>query len=452
MAAEGESSTQARISTELQPALSGATGFPALPLDETESRNPALQKLFHDFFVKLIDRLHMIVVPPKSGYSSWLVERRNELFSNGTVRRLDCLNYLGATHTYFSIRSRVEVKDDPASLTLHNSLIKTLRDVLANYRPAKDADRVISVIFTLVIESLNADPSRRSSTLQAHREAMIKIVDSRGGLHHFGNAIPFTMNLDRVLATQLGKTPLYTTWESVNLPIQRAHLYPAIYGSFFDIDDRCNEIDPEILSYCTEVDRAIEILEGEDWHYNGDPKTTSPTPEIFFLYYFRDRLIGKFAHLNARTFSHTSRDRAILLAAKVVEYLVLLDNYIAAISIVTANRLIEVLNAQDLTETWKGWEDVLQWIMSALGCMPTFWAGQAACDDIWRKVLRWSNGVGEGFEWLGESRAKQRQNSLRFVWSKTRLDEPFEEACVRLWSRESSTGMSIRPLTTRMKT
>lgn len=79
---------------------------------------------------------------------------------------------------------------------------------------------------------------------------------------------------------------------------------------------------------------------------------------------------GQFAHLNARFANANSREQCILLATKVVEYLALMDNYIAAISVTLAGRLRKILSKHDIVVVWQGWEDVLMWITLVLVCVP----------------------------------------------------------------------------------
>lgn len=417
-------------SGEVQPTIAKAAGFPPLPLDEFEQKNPILRQLFHDFFVKLIDRVLAIIMPPFSGYPAWLKQRHKELFQGGLNSQLDCLNCLGAAHAYFSIRSATELPSaNSIGIIINNDLMKQLRDMLENYDATKDADRVLSIIYTLVLEDLNTTRAQTGQTsLLAHRTAMKRVIESRGGLHNMGYFTSLAVSLDRLIAMQIGQAPLYSTWENQTLNIQRVPLYPVAYGTFFMTEHERNQINLDITTYCAEVCRAIEILEGEDWHFDG--KIRDSTPEIFYLYYLRERVANKFAHLNARFVNENTRDRCILLAAKIVEYIVLMDDYIAATTLLVANRLRNLINQQDLGKTWKGWEDVFLWVIFVLACMPEYWAEKEWALSICFGTLQRTYGR----HWPTEWERGQQQNIKRFVWSTSRLDTTFQRTCAKLQS------------------
>ena len=226
--------------------------------------------------------------------------------------------------------------------------------------------------------------------------------------------------------------PLYSTWASFTLPIQRAALYPAVYGSFFSNNDnysRAEEIDKDICKYCADVCRAIEVLEGENWTFKEE--TTSPySAEVFYLFYLRDRVNGRFAHLNARFADARSRELCVLLATKIVEYILFMDNYIAAIPASLAMRLQIILDGHDLNIVWQGWEDVLMWIVFVLTCMPNDWPGREWSIELGRRMLRHMDSSKK--DEMQETCKELVLNQLkRFVWS-MRFDEDFLIACTDL--------------------
>lgn len=422
-------SVRSTSSDSLQPTIAKGGGFPTLPWTGSEQSDPILRQLFHDFFVKLATRLLKIIVPPSSGYSEWLRNRHQELFQYGTSSKLNCINFVGAMHAYNAIRSSSgPTFGDPIGIMIHNDLMKHLRDSLERYEAERDAEHVLSAIYTLVLEDLSTTESQiGQSSLLGHRAAMERIIDSRGGLHNMGVNTSLAVSLDRLIAIQVGQPPKYCTWQSATLTVQRASLHPAIYGEFFDAPLATQELDDNIIDFCNEVNRAIEILEGEQWKFDGE--TRELTSEIFYLYYLRDRVETRFTFLNARLISENNRDRCVLLAAKIVEYIVLMDDYIASTTLVAAHRLARLIKQQDIGKTWLGWEDVFQWIAFVLACIPDYftekeWALSTCFDSLQRSYgkQKWPAG------WQG----KELENLIRFVWSTDRLEDPFRATCAKL--------------------
>lgn len=422
-------SIRSTSSDSLQSTIAKGAGFPALPWPSSDQSDPVLRQLFHDFFAKLAIRLLKLIVPPFSGYSEWLRTRHQELFEYGTNVKLDCINFVGATHAYVAIRSPLGTAfGDPIGIMIHNDLMKHLRDTLEQYDAERDAEKVLSAIYTLVLEDLSTIESQTGqSSLLGHRAAMERIVASRGGLHNMGVSISLAVSLDRLIAIQVGQPPKYSTWESATLGVQRASLYPAIYGDFFNAPQEQQKLENSIVDFCHEVNRAIEILEGEEWHF--DAETKELTSEIFYLYYLRDRVETKFTFLNAKLISENTVDRCVLLAAKIVEYVVLMDDYVASTTLVVAYHLVKLIKQQDVGIMWHDMEDVFQWIVFVLACIPDYftekeWALSICVNSLQRSYGRrkWPNG------WQG----KQLENLMRFVWSADRLDDAFGETCAKL--------------------
>lgn len=415
----------------VQPAIIKGAGFPALPWTGSPQSDPVLRRLFHDFFVKLVNRILALVVPPFPGYTEWLRGHHQELFQNGTQVQLDCINFVGAAHAYVVARSRSgpdSTFTDPVGIKIHNDLMKNVRSTLQQYDAEKDAENVLSAIFTLVLEDICTSQSPTSqSTLLAHRAAMERIVASRGGLHNMKYSIGLTCALDRLIALQIGEAPRYSTWESATLAVQRAPLYAAVYGEFFETAEDGRNIDEDVLSYCNEVNRAIEILEGEKWKFSGEARES--TPEIFYLYYLRDRVETKFVFLNARSISEGTKDRCILLAAKIVQYMVLMDGYIASTTMLVSHQLRKIIQAQNIQEVWQGWENVFQWIIFVLACIPDYCAERPWAISLCLESLQRVYGLQD---WPTGWEDKQLENLVRFVWSLDRLDDAFKETCVRM--------------------
>ena len=301
--------------------------------------------------------------------------------------------------------------------------MRLLRDILNDYKPQSHAAQVLSIIFTVAIADLAAG---RPERLFAHRQAVNKVLDSCGGSHYILEAVPLAVQLDRVIAITTNLPPLCTTWASVTLPVQRAAFYPAIYGSFFTAgnDARVNLIDKDISNYCSDVCRAIEILEGENWSFIDEIPNTNSS-EIYYFYYLRERVAGQFAHLNARFASADSREQCVLLATKIIEYLLFMDNYVVAITVNLATRLQSILVKHDLAKVWQGWEDVLLWITFVLVCMPNQWSGRAWSIELCGQTYQHLYGAEWPDSWVWEKIALAEARS--FVWS-SRIDGALSDA------------------------
>ena len=402
-------------------------GFPELPIGDLDKEHPVLRKLFHQFFDRVVGKLHMLLLPPGPESRAWTSRRRQTLFNSAISSPVDCLNFMGAAHNYSTNSHVMDESSHTAGIIIQTKLMNLLRDMLDDYRPQDHAANVLSIIFTLANADLAAG---RSERLFAHRQALIRVVDSCGGLHNISSVMPLALQLDRVIAITNALPPLCTTWASATLPIQRAALYPAVYGSFFSAgkDARNSLVDRDISRYCAEVCRAIEILEGEKWTFSAE-STNMNSPEIFYFYYLRERVNGQFVHLNPRFANANSREHCILLATKIVDYFLLMDNYITAISVTLAQRLQNVLTRHNVVKVWQGWEDVLMWITLVLVCVTSPWNGRTWSLRLCRQTLQHVHGA-EGRDLLEWKQAALFQ-ARSFVWS-TKLDEVFSTACAGL--------------------
>ena len=310
--------------------------------------------------------------------------------------------------------------------------MEQLRALLDSYDPQRHAGAMITMMMALVVLDLHAG---RRDTLHAHKKALIQIIDLRGGLHMAGPAIPFAYNLDKMLATQLDQAPIYTSWASLVVPVQRASVYAERYGLRFRCTGRA-DLDEGVLQYSIETCRAIEILEGEGWEFSG--RRQPRTCEIDYLYFLRNRLIGKFAHLNARTLGEGSKSRCVLLATKIVEYTVLMDTYIQAIPMKVADDL-KVAVGSDGLEIWEGGMDVLLWTSFVLLCMPVSWKGKGWAAGLASRVLTRMASSWVDDDWFS-SRVLEVLRS--FVWSDTRFNDNYDLCWKMLVQRQVSRSSS----------
>ncbi len=140
------------------------------------------------------------------------------------------------------------------------------------------------------------------------------------------------------------------------------------YGAFFDAPSQ--ELPKILIDYCQDTCRAIELLEGQEIVFDPMKAKSAEPLDIHYFYYARSRLADEFIHLNAEFANRFDKARCILLATKIVDYLVLVDNYIITIPIFLAGRIWECLEAQDIAKEWSGIEDVLMWVLLVAACVP----------------------------------------------------------------------------------
>jgi len=165
--------------------LSQAGGFPDLPLDGLDQEYPKLRKLFYDFFDTVLHKLHVILVPPGPKSRSWKKQRQKQLFDTAIGSSVSCINLIGTAHNYIANTSSMDEIGQTAGVVIQSKLMKLLRDMLNDYKPQLHAQDVLSIIFTVAIADLAAG---RSERLLLHRQALIRVVNSCGGIHNVPQA------------------------------------------------------------------------------------------------------------------------------------------------------------------------------------------------------------------------------------------------------------------------
>lgn len=417
----GAASRSSTATPQIQKTIAKSAGFPVLPVKSAVS-NPTVQYLFHEFFNEQLGKLLKLIVIPFDGYEKWAGKRHEQLFENGIAKELDCLNFVGAAYMHILGHSlRTETQSAETGIMVHSEILKGLRTLLSDFDPARDIDRVLSIMYTLVMFGL-LEPDKSMTALLSHKKAMIRVVESCGGLHNCGHNMPLAISLDRLIAIVTETAPAFSKWELVKIPFQRAAKYPAVYGDFFVTDKGKKVLEENVLDYCIETCRAIEILEGEKWGFGSEP--TDASGEIYFLYYLRERISNQFVHLNARMTGESTVSRCVLLAAKLIEYFCLWNNYNTTLPFMIADRLVNLLDGQDLLAVWEDSQDVLKWILFGLACVSGYWKGRTRAVNLCRKTFN----VLHNGRWPEDWREEQRLLVNNFVWC-TKLDGAFISAC-----------------------
>ena len=148
----------------------------------------------------------------------------------------------------------------------------------------------------------------------------------------------------------------------------RPSRYKHKYGAFFEAPPP--QLPQVLVEYCQDTCRAIELLEGQGIVFDPAKARTAESVDTHYFYFVRSRLANEFIHLNAEFSNRFDKARCILLATKIVDYLVLVDNYIITIPIFLAGKIRECLEAQEVAMEWNGIEDVLMWVLWVAACVP----------------------------------------------------------------------------------
>ncbi|KAK5085722.1 hypothetical protein LTR05_005010 [Lithohypha guttulata] len=282
-------------------------------------------------------------------------------------------------------------------LHLQVELAKHLRLKLDEFNPA-DLDQLICIVLTMV---------------------MLEIMCSK-------KSVPYVLNTDRIIALYTGQPPLYCPWKDPALSPQRAARHPRSCGYFFEDKTRAAILDPDISWYCSATCRAIEILEGEDWHFQSGQMRDSS--ELWYFYFLRDQIVSNYAHLNARFWHDTSISRCVMLATKIVEYIVLVDNYIVTLPLFFADTLRDVLCAHELEKVWQDSSNILRWILFVLIIYPKQWSGH----DWALRLAKQRLDLEYGKLWPPSWNLLEVLNARQFVWAGSYVRQEFKSATEEL--------------------
>jgi hypothetical protein len=150
--------------------------------------------------------------------------------------------------------------------------------------------------------------------------------------------------------------------------LQRPLQFPLEYGSSFEAFSSSTCFLPNaVKQYCQDVCRAIELFEGQKISFDPDENETQAN-DFYYFYHLRHRITTEFCYLNAEHADSDPRVRCVLLATKIVEYLVLNENYVRAISPFLADQIFDLLDREDLETLWKGHEALLRWTQWTMCC------------------------------------------------------------------------------------
>ncbi|KAK5103394.1 hypothetical protein LTS08_002809 [Lithohypha guttulata] len=400
----------------------GVEGLPTLPL--ASLRKPIYQKLFHEFCVDVWDRIAILLGPPARSANE--VERLRREKSMMLAQAMETpaylLNFIVSAYLCLVLNDDHTAQGDDL-LHLQVELAKHLRLKLDEFNPA-DLDQLICIVLTMVMLEIMC--SKKYDNLASHKQIMVYLVQSRGGIHNLGRSVPYVLNTDRIIALYTGQPPLYCPWKDPALSPQRAARHPRSCGYFFEDKTRAAILDPDISWYCSATCRAIEILEGEDWHFQSGQMRDSS--ELWYFYFLRDQIVSNYAHLNARFWHDTSISRCVMLATKIVEYIVLVDNYIVTLPLFFADTLRDVLCAHELEKVWQDSSNILRWILFVLIIYPKQWSGH----DWALRLTKQRLDLEYGKLWPPSWNLLEVLNARQFVWAGSYIRQEFKSATEEL--------------------
>lgn len=419
----GKSNADPKVAVQAMDLLpqGGVEWFPNLPFERSEE--PEFRKLFHHFVVTLYDTIDALIRPPRFTES----ERRRQAnfkqwnFEMAISDPIYSLNFIAAAQIQLGSK-RVSHGAEQTTAKLHNLVMKSLRVRLEKSRPEKMRE-VISIIMTLAILDMAAG---RYDTLSLHRNALKHVVAASGGYHNLGNFIYYAENLDHMLSNVTGLPPLFSSMPArgIERPLRR----PQVYGAAFDSKSMIDDLDEDVLYYCFGICRAIEILEVNDLDFTPENRRLLGTAntELHYFWFLRSHLHVLYCHVQPRESFQNPKSRFILLATKIVDYMVLMNNYLASIPARVAEKLQRLLECEDLEQNWVGWQDVLIWIFFALNMVE-----DRKDDKAWRLkslILLLNKRYGTS-NWPLNWRKRELRKLRTFAWSHKRLDRHFHTIC-----------------------
>lgn len=396
--------------------LHGLEGLP-----DSIGETPVFRRLFHEFFSRMYDRILTLLSPPPLDASM-----KQACLALAMTSPAYCLNAIAAVENDAVMRTK-NIGPDATGAMLYGKVMSILRKQVAQLATA-EIDNLLMIICTLAVFEI---VHHNVSNLDLHRQGMIQLVNKVGGVHNLAHSLPIVLNLDRMLAIYSGELPAFA--RMIDRSIQRPSKYPEVYGSFFNTYGRAT-IDRDVCDFCCDVSRALELFEGAQISY--DPVTASKIldNDVFYFYFSRQRVADYFTLLNHRCWTSPSRSRCVLLATKILDYVILVDDYINVIPGFLASKIKEtfVSLTAESPDTWEGHEDLLRWILFVLVTVSTnAWALKPL-----RKMLMFKyNSFPGTLNWVDE----ELESMKSFVWCSSRLDESFLQVCSRL------AGSSITP-------
>ena len=198
------------------------------------------------------------------------------------------------------------------------------------------------------------------------------------------------------------------------------------YGVFFNTSQKGL---PQILiDFCQDTCRAVEIFENQNIVFDPVEAKRTGSNDTHYFYFVRSRLANEFIHLNAGFADSFDKAKCILLATKIVDYLVLVDNYISTIPMFLATRIKECLERQIIVEEWSGTEDALIWVIWVAACVPQI------DKNIKRVLMNFLTNQAETVYWRTQfssdwnKQGVHYQFARRFVWASA-LDDKLGLVC-----------------------
>lgn len=395
--------------------------FPKLPFEKSEE--PEFRELFHHFTITQYDIIDALLHPPPFTDSG----RRHQAnfkqwnFQTAMSNPVYSLNFITWTHYRLSSQ-RISCDADRTTAKLHYLVMKYLRTELENYTPEKIRE-LIPIIMTLAILDLTVG---RYDALSFHRNAAKHIVAASGGFHNLGDFIFYAENLDQMLSTVTGLPPLFSSMPTRGLerPLRR----PQVYGAAFDSRTTIGDLDEDVLYYCSGICRAIEILEANNLDFNPENRTdlVAAGTDIHYFWFLRSHLHVLYNHVQSWEFPHNPKSQFVLLATKIVDYMVLMNNYIAGVPARIAERLQQMLEHEDLEHNWADWQDVLIWMFFVVNMVEGRKGSKAW--TLKSLILLLNKRYGP-LCWPPSWRDLELRKLRTFAWSHKCLDKRFRIVC-----------------------
>lgn len=382
---------------------------------------PLFRYLFLEFCSRVYDRFGILLSPPPIDPTL-----KKASVALAMTSEAYCLNAIASVSNDIMMR-RKDKDGNRTATVLYGKTMSVLRAQVANFEIA-EIDNLLMIIMTLALFDI---VHFNFSNLDVHRQGMDQLVSRAGGVHNLTTSLYIVLHLDRVIAIFTGALPLYA--RPINRDIRRPNRHPEVYGSYFDSAEGRACIDPPVCDFSSDVSRVFELFEGANISF--DPRIANvpvASADVLYFYFSRERVAIDFTQLNHRYWEKRCRSRCVLLATKILDYSILVDNYINVIPVFLAIKLRENMDVLrgSRQNFWQGDEDILTWLLFVLVMMPDSPNREDWAFGCLRRMLTNKYNTFLSLSWKME----ELQNMKKFVWCSSRLDEAFLKTCDELAS------------------
>jgi len=406
---------------------------PVEPIQDLPLQKPypaEFHQIFDFFVTHYFDKVTLVFRPPmKPDYKKEYIQ---EAVTN------ELLTTIALAHSKVHLMLQTDDRSaDAVSTVIYSRLVQIVRRKLDNVQHLEIDDLILGVValanFDLLLE--------RPETLLTHQRAIQHLVSARGGVHNLGRSLPYVLQTDRRLAVLTGTRPLLETWTTRLLETPQRP--PGKYGAAFYISQPSQELQPDVLLFCQDECRLLELFEQSKKCYDTDKLSHGDRTVIPYFFFCRDQLSAEFTNLHAKYRADQARNRCALLATKIVEFPILYGGLMPLLTEFLASELTKYLEETlqgGHPPGWQGNDDMLTWLLwvlntAAVGWDGKDWAGPVLQDRLRRTYANHGPKVG-AWKGNGKGKGKEKEKEKKVVWRKNWKEMEWEKNKTWTWSEE----------------